>query len=50
LIDIGSIVRVKTPFSELYPETYVVTGISETGAFQILDGLDFDIIFLEEVT
>ena len=51
MIEVGSFVAIKEPFFEFFPEeSYVVTGISETGAFQILGGIDFDVSFLEEVT
>lgn len=49
MITVGSEVRVLAPFSEFYPGTYVVVGVSVTGAFQILDGIDFDPIYLELV-
>jgi len=49
MFEVGQIVRVKAPFTELFPETYVIEGISVTGAFQIAGGIDFDAIFLELV-
>lgn len=50
MIGVGSVVRVKAPFSEFFPSEYVVEAISATGAFQICGGVDFDEIFLELVT
>lgn len=50
MIGVGSVVRVKAPFSEFFPGEYVVEAISATGAFQICGGVDFDEIFLELVT
>ena len=47
---VGSLVRVKEPFAAHFPGEYVIEGISETGAFQICGGIDFDPIFLELVT
>lgn len=49
-IQVGDIVRVLAPFNVAFPDTYEVTGINEvTGALQILDGRDFDAVFLEKV-
>lgn len=49
MIEVGSTVRVLPPFSEFFPDTYVVEEISETGAFKIAGGVDFDAAFLELV-
>lgn len=50
MIGVGSLVRVKAPFNEFFPDEYVVESISVTGAFQIAGGIDFDVIFLEIVS
>lgn len=42
-------VRVLPPFTEFYPGEYVIEAVSETGAFQICGGVDFDAIYLEPV-
>ena len=48
MIQVGSYVRVKPPFDEVFPGERVITGQSETGAWQI-DGVDFAEEHLEEV-
>lgn len=48
MIAIGSRVRVKPPFNAVWPEEYEVSGLSETGAWQI-DGVDFAAEHLDEV-
>lgn len=49
-IAIGSTVKVKPPFDDAFPGEWVVTGLSETGAWQIGDGVDFDENNLIEVS
>lgn len=48
-IQIGSVVRVKAPFNEVFPGEHPITGQSETGAWQI-GGVDFAPEHLEEVS
>lgn len=47
---VGKRVRVRLPFSEFYPGVYEIEAISETGAYRICGGVDFDAIYLEAVT
>ena len=49
MLDIGSFVRVKPPFEEFYPDVFQIDAISETGAWQNADGVDFAEEHLEEV-
>lgn len=49
MLEIGSAVRVKAPFSAVFPDVYFIEAISETGAYQIAGGFDFDAIHLELV-
>lgn len=49
-MNVGDLVRILAPFDETYPEVYVVTGQNpDTGAWQILDGIDFEEHYLELV-
>lgn len=48
MIGIGSIVRTKPPFDQAWPGEWVVVEQSETGAWQIGEGVDFDEQNLEE--
>lgn len=50
MLGIGSTVRVLAPFAEFFPGVWTITGVSETGAWQIADGVDFAPEHLEEVT
>ncbi len=51
MIAIGSRVRVTEPFNNFYPDVYEVTGQNpDTGAWQILEGIDFDESNLTEET
>lgn len=50
MIDVGSTVRVLPPFAEFWPGDWEVVAQSETGAWQIDGGVDFDEAYLEEVT
>lgn len=47
---IGDQVRVDAPFSDFYPDIYTIQSISETGAFEILGGIDFAPEHLIKVT
>jgi hypothetical protein len=49
MLTIGSLVRVKEPFSFHFSDVYVIEAISATGAYQIAGGVDFDAIYLELV-
>lgn len=46
---VGVTVRVKAPFSEMFPDVYVIEAQSPTGAWQLAGGLDFDEDYLEIV-
>lgn len=46
---VGQLVRVLPPFEASFPGIYVIEAVSETGAFQIAGGIDFDPIYLEAV-
>ena len=48
-MQIGDTVRVLPPFNVSFPDTYVIEGVSEAGAWQICGGCDFDEIYLELV-
>lgn len=50
MFKVGDLVKVKEPFTLHFPDTYVIEVCSETGAYQIAGGIDFDPIFLELVT
>jgi hypothetical protein len=50
MIGVGSLVRVKAPFTEFFPGEYVVEAMSVTGAWQIAGGIDFDAVYLELVS
>ena len=43
------VVRVLPPFDFSYPDTYEVEEISETGAWKVAGGVDFDPSYLEQV-
>ena len=49
MLAVGTRVRVLPPFSDIFPGEYVIEAISETGAFQIAGGVDFDASHLEVV-
>lgn len=49
MIGIGSKVRAKPPFDQAWPGVWTVNGQSETGAWQIDGGVDFEEQHLEEV-
>lgn len=49
MIGIGSQVRVKPPFDEVWPGVWEINAQSETGAWQIDGGVDFAEEHLEEV-
>lgn len=50
MIGVGSLVRVKAPFSEFFPGEYVVEAMPSPTVFQLCGGIDFDVIFLELVS
>lgn len=47
LLGVGIKVRIRSPFDRQYPATYVIESRSETGAWKISGGVDFDETYLE---
>lgn len=49
MFKIGDFVKIKPPFFDFFPDTYIIEGINEqTGAY-IVTGIDFSEEFLEKV-
>ena len=49
-LTVGDVVKVLPPFDSVFPDTYEIVGINiDTSAYQILDGRDFNSIYLEKV-
>lgn len=49
MLAVGVTVRVRDPFNEQFPGEYLIEGQSETGAWRITGGVDFDPEYLEVV-
>lgn len=49
MFQVGDTVRVLSPFTIAFPETYTIDAIHENGVCVICGDRDFDPIFLEKV-